>query len=98
MCSYKVVKVFFEVWGLQGKVETGVHKVRLQFKAETTLVFRDLNSDTQAICPFALAFSFRPSGISYFAATSRRLCGWTSGLVSKPIFSYRNLILDFEGG
>ena len=27
MCSYKVVKVFFEVWGLQGKVESGVHKV-----------------------------------------------------------------------
>lgn len=26
MCSYKVVKVFFEVWGLQGRVETGVHR------------------------------------------------------------------------
>ena len=28
MCSYKVVKVFFEVWGLQTKVETSVHKVQ----------------------------------------------------------------------
>ena len=27
MCSYKVVKVFFEVWGLQGRVESGVHNV-----------------------------------------------------------------------
>ena len=27
MCSYKVVKVFFEVWGLQGKVESSVHRV-----------------------------------------------------------------------
>ena len=27
MCSYKAVKVFFEVWGLQGKVESGVHRV-----------------------------------------------------------------------
>ena len=27
MCSYKVVKVFFEVWGLQGRVESGVHRV-----------------------------------------------------------------------
>ena len=27
MCSYKLVKVYFEVWGLQGKVESGVHKV-----------------------------------------------------------------------
>lgn len=26
MCSYKMTKAFFEVWGLQGKVETGVHK------------------------------------------------------------------------
>ena len=26
MCSYKVVKVFFEVWGFQGRVETGVHR------------------------------------------------------------------------
>ena len=28
MCSYKAVKVFFEVWGLQGRVESGVHRVR----------------------------------------------------------------------
>ena len=27
MCSYKVVKVSFEVWGLQTRVEEGVHKV-----------------------------------------------------------------------
>ena len=27
MCSYKAVKVSFEVWGLQGKVESGVHRV-----------------------------------------------------------------------
>ena len=27
MCSYKAIKVFFEVWGLQGKVESGVHRV-----------------------------------------------------------------------
>ena len=27
MCSYKAVKVFFEVWGLQTKVESAVHKV-----------------------------------------------------------------------
>ena len=27
MCSYKVVKVFFEVWGLQTRVEAGVHRV-----------------------------------------------------------------------
>ena len=27
MCSYKVVKVFFEVWGLQGRVESAVHRV-----------------------------------------------------------------------
>ena len=27
MCSYKAVKVFFEVWGLQGRVESGVHRV-----------------------------------------------------------------------
>ena len=27
MCSYKAVKVFFEVWGLQSKVESGVHRV-----------------------------------------------------------------------
>ena len=27
MCSYKVVKVFFEVWGFQGRVESGVHRV-----------------------------------------------------------------------
>ena len=32
MCSYKVVKVFFEVWGLQGRVETGVHRVRTHFQ------------------------------------------------------------------
>ncbi len=29
MCSYKMVKVFFEVWGFQGRVETGVHKVSI---------------------------------------------------------------------
>ena len=27
MCSYKIVKVFFEVWGFQGRVESGVHRV-----------------------------------------------------------------------
>lgn len=32
MCSYKVVKVFFEVWGLQGRVESGVHNVSQQTK------------------------------------------------------------------
>ncbi|XP_003391701.1 PREDICTED: cytoplasmic phosphatidylinositol transfer protein 1-like, partial [Amphimedon queenslandica] len=26
MCSYKAVKVFFEVWGLQTRVEAGVHR------------------------------------------------------------------------
>jgi hypothetical protein len=29
MCSYKAVKVSFEVWGLQGKVESGVHRAIL---------------------------------------------------------------------
>ena len=27
MCSYKVVKVKFEVWGMQGKVESFTQKV-----------------------------------------------------------------------
>jgi hypothetical protein len=26
MCSYKVIKVFFEVWGFQTRVEAGVHR------------------------------------------------------------------------
>lgn len=30
MCSYKAVKVFFEVWGLQGRVESAVHRVSLK--------------------------------------------------------------------
>ncbi|CAI8019885.1 Cytoplasmic phosphatidylinositol transfer protein 1 [Geodia barretti] len=29
MCSYKAVKVFFEVWGMQTKVESAVHKAIL---------------------------------------------------------------------
>lgn len=28
MCSYKLVEASFEVWGLQGKVESYMHKVR----------------------------------------------------------------------
>ena len=31
MCSYKVVKVFFEVWGFQGRVESGVHRVSTMY-------------------------------------------------------------------
>ena len=38
MCSYKGVRVSFEVWGLQSKVESYAHKVRIiitrfEFKA-----------------------------------------------------------------
>ena len=36
MCSYKVIKVFFEVWGLQGKVESGVHRVQYSLNLWTT--------------------------------------------------------------
>ena len=38
MCSYKVVKVFFEVWGLQSKVESSVHRVSVQVMFVNTLV------------------------------------------------------------
>lgn len=30
MCSYKLVTVKFEVWGLQSRVEQFVHKVGMQ--------------------------------------------------------------------
>ena len=38
MCSYKAVKVFFEVWGLQTKVETSVHRVSNHFQCSDKLV------------------------------------------------------------
>lgn len=34
MCSYKLVTVKFEVWGLQTRVEQFVHKVRRQARDE----------------------------------------------------------------
>ena len=42
MCSYKGVRVSFEVWGLQSKVESYAHKVRIiitkfEFKANVQI-------------------------------------------------------------
>ena len=90
MCSYKVVKVFFEVWGLQGKVESGVHKVRgynfkeMTWKSRSILLVGEIcYLKLTVMCVTLLWFSFRLSRISYFAVTSRHLCGWMSGMVRK---------------
>lgn len=41
MCSYKLVNVKFEVWGLQTRVEQFVHKVReVQGQGEQGGMFR----------------------------------------------------------
>ena len=37
MCSYKGVRVSFEVWGLQSKVESYAHKVRIKI---TKFIFK----------------------------------------------------------
>lgn len=39
MCSYKLVTVKFEVWGLQTRVEQFVHKVKSHFLFNLDLAF-----------------------------------------------------------
>lgn len=45
MCSYKLVSVKFEVWGLQTRVEQFVHKVRRQTQVLIKYIFQILVLD-----------------------------------------------------
>jgi hypothetical protein len=48
MCSYKVIKVFFEVWGFQTRVEAGVHRVsfiNMEYNIMTTPYINYINID-----------------------------------------------------
>lgn len=45
MCSYKLVSVKFEVWGLQTRVEQFVHKVRRQPQVLIKYMFQILVLD-----------------------------------------------------
>lgn len=53
MCSYKLVTVKFEVWGLQTRVEQFVHKVR----GDARRPCESLDSVVLGLAPLPRAFS-----------------------------------------
>lgn len=80
MCAYKIVRVRFEVWGLQTRVEDFTQRVN-KFLIFLTLIY--------------ISIQYRQYVIFSFLHIDKHLHGWMNGIISLKLITFFSSKLIF---